>query len=1069
MKKVNQTMLMLMIAMLCLSPGITAKERHLTTAELLAQQQWRLTGTVVDEDGTPLEGVTIAIVGETRSTKTDVNGNFGIEVAVGQVIEFKYLGLGSHRVTITDQRTVRITMAQSVNVLEEVAITALNIAREKRELGYSIGEVKGEELTTARETNVINSLAGRVPGLIINQNAGGPAGSSHVLIRGNTELTGNNQPLYVVDGIPLDNTNYGSAGQWGGFDLGDGISSINPDDIENISVLKGPAASALYGSRASHGVILITTKKARADKRLGIEFNSTTTTETQLTRYDNIQSIYGQGVHGLIYGGDQDRFSSNMSWGPKIDAGLNMVYFDGAVRPYEFIRDNIDGFFRTGLTSTNTVVFNTVRDDTGVRLSYTNLTNRDIVPNSGMNRNTINLRTNTKFAKKLDLDMKVNYVREDVNNRPALSGHRANPGANLVRLATTFDQAWLKDNYVTAEGEYADWNARNAYNLNPYWIINEMSNVSDKNQVMASALLRYQITPKLQAQLTGGGEINMFGFQEFAPPTTPGFEPGFLQNSSFSNFLYNTELLLIFRDKKGKFDYGFNAGGNVFYVNNMTDIVTARNMQMRETVALQSFLEKEIVEDSYRKQINSLFAMGNVGFDNLLFLDATIRMDQSSTLPSNNNTYVYPSISGSFMFSELLNMKSILPYGKLRASFAQVGSDTDPYQLSLMYGLTDKTYDGYSLANVFNLTIPNTQLRPTRTNSAEYGLELKFLQNRIGFDFTYYTQSSKDQIMSLNTSITSGYRAQLINAGEISNRGIEMVLNTRPIQKEDFSWDLNFNVARHRNEVTALADGITNFELESAAWMGVLVSAVVGENYGSIMGRDYQRSPSGDILINPSTGYPMVSTNLQVLGNAMWDWTGGMLTAVNYKDFSLSGIFDIKLGSDLFSMTQAAMYQGGKALETLEGRDAWYRSEEQRLAAGVMPANWTPTGGYLASGVIATTNAEGVTTYRPNDILVNPQEYWTFMTNNIATPFIYDNSYLKMREISLSYRFPNRLVNKFAEAMSISVVARNPFILYRNVENIDPDSNYNNGRGMGLEFGSLPSRRSFGFNLNVRF
>lgn len=1037
--------------------------------ESIQQNSWRMTGSVIDKEGFPLIGASVQIKESQKGTVTDVDGKFFIDVSPNSILVIKYLGFIPQEIKVTNQKNLTITLEEEINLLKEVAVTALGIKREKKALGYSVGEVKGEELEKAKETNVINALAGKVPGLVISQTAGGPSGSSRVIIRGSTELTGNNQPLYVVDGVPLDNTNFGSADKNGGYDLGDGISSINPDDIENISVLKGPAASALYGSRASHGVILVTTKKAGGKKRLGIEFNSTTTLEQQLTKYNNLQTTYGQGSDGRITGQD-DNHSSNRNWGPKIDEGLYITYFDGVKRPYKFIENNIDGFFRTGVTTTNTVILNAVQDQTGVRFSYTNMQNWDIVPNSDMSRNTINLRANTQFAQKLDLDVKMNYVREDVKNRPSLSGSQTNVGKNLITLATTFDQRWLKNNYKTTDGDYYDWNNHDVYNLNPYWIVNEMQNNSNKDKISGTGILSYKFNDKFNARLTGGGEINLFKFKDYAPVSTPGKDTGYLQTQTFTNYTYNTELLISYKDKFGLFDVGANVGGNIFFVNNRTDVTTATDMRMREVVALQSFLNKETTEDVYRKQINSAFGMVNIGYNNFLYLDATLRCDKSSTLPSGKNTYVYPSLSGSFVFSEVLNInKDLLPYGKIRASVAQVGSDTSPYRLKLAYSMLDKSYSTYSLGTIYNSEVPNANLKPTRTNSAEFGIDLKFLKNRLGLDFTYYTQNSKDQIMRLNTSIASGYRAKIVNAGEIENKGIEIVLSGRPVETKDFSWDMSVNFSKNSNKVKSLASGLDRFTLAEAAWLNVTVDAVVGENYGAIMGRDFKRNPDGDIIIDGSTGYPIIQDQPSVLGNATWDWTGGLSTTFRYKNISVSTIFDAKFGADLYSMSARSFYAIGKSKETLEGRDGWYRSEEQRLEAGVAATAWIPTGGYIAKGVVESVDASGNVTYTPNTRAISPEEYWRNVTTYAPSVFVYDNSYVKIREITLSYRLPRNLIKKFADDISVSFVSRNPFIIYKNVDNIDPDSNYNNSSGMGLEFGSLPSRRSFGFNLNVKF
>ena len=942
------------------------------------------------------------------------------------------------------------------------AVSNTNMSWGAKADGTGVAEVQGEALTKAKETNVINSMAGRVPGLVVTQTAGGASGSSRVILRGSTEMTGNNQPLYVIDGVPLDNTNFGSAGTYGGFDLGDGISSVNPDDIESMSVLKGPAASALYGSRASHGVILITTKKANKDK-ISVEYNGTMTFDTQLAKWDDVQQIYGMGSNGTYPINAVS--NTNMSWGAKAD-GTNMLkYFDGVERPYLIVPDNTSQFFRTGFTATNSAIIGVNNGKTGIRFTYTDMRNKDIVPKTHMSRDIFNLRANTS-AGKFDLDFSVNYTREDVKNRPALGDSKSNIGKNLMTLATTYDQAWLKS-YQDANGEYANWNGMDPYNVNPYWDVYKNSNSSKKDQFRFNGKVVWNITQHLKVQGTAGAELNWFTFEDYKAPTTPGYESGYLQNNNFRNRMYNFELLALYNNSWGNFDFNATLGGNLYKVNNQTIVTTAKDMKIRDVVALMSFNEVSVEPYSYRKQINSIYGAVNLGWKHMLYFDATLRGDQSSTLPISNNMYIYPSFSGSFVFSELLKLGDKLPYGKVRMSWAQVGSDTDPYQLGLVYTKSKFAYPGYTIGYISNGTIPNKDLKPTKTNSFEMGLELKFLKNRIGLDFTYYSQLSKNQIMGMASSSTSGYGYRLINAGEIENKGVEIALNTRPIQTKDFSWDLNFNFSKNSNKVKKLVDDMDMFELEKATWLDVQVAAKVGENFGSIVGPDFQRNENGDILIDPSTGLPMYDKSNHVLGNASWDWTGGVYTNFSYKNISLSAVFDVKVGADLYSMSARAAHETGKSMATLEGREAWYKSEEARQAAGYAKdsPDWIPTGGFIAPGVI--DNGDG--TYRENDIIINPEKYWMNVCRNAPSMFIYDNSYVKCREITLSYTLPKTWLKNVIDGLTVSFVARNPFIVWKNIPNIDPDSNYNNTTGMGMEYGSLPSRKSYGFNINVKF
>lgn len=1025
-----------------------------------ASQRITVTGVVEDAEG-PIIGASVVEKGASNGIVTDIDGKFSIRVAAGATLSISCVGYQTIEVAASTS-PMTIMMEQDSQVLSEVVVTALGIKRDRKALGYGLDEVSGASFEKAKETNVINSMAGRVAGLVVSQTAGGPSGSTRVILRGSTEMTGNNQPLYVVDGVPLDNTNFGSAGTSGGYDLGDGISSINPDDIESMTVLKGPSASALYGSRASHGVILITTKKANAE-RYSVEYNGTLTVDQQLSKWNDVQQIYGMGSNG-IYSIDAVS-NTNKSWGPKADGSNMLTYFDGVQRPYLIIPDNMSGFFRTGLTANNSVTVSSNTGTTGLRFTLTDMRNKDIVPQTHMSRDIFNLRANSTLGQ-VDLDFSVNYTHESVKNRPALGDSKSNIGKNLMTLATTYDQNWLRT-YQDENGEYSNWNGMDPYNVNPYWDVYKNSNDSKKDLFRLHASATYNINSHIKIKGTAGAELNWFDFQDFKAPTTPGFEAGYLQQSAFKNKMYNFELLAMYNNRWGDFDFSATAGGNIYKVDNSTVITTAQDMQIRNVVALMSFNETSLQENSYRKQINSLFAAVNVGWKNLLYLDATIRGDKSSTLPTGNNTYVYPSVSGSFVFSELIKRGDILPYGKLRLSFAQVGSDTDPYQLGLVYSKSKFTYPGYTIGYIDNETIPNKNLKPTRTNSFEIGFETKFLNNRIGLDFTYYNQTSKDQIMGMASSWTNGYTRRLINAGKIQNQGIEIALNTRPLQIGDFAWDLNINFSKNNNKVKSLVDDMDMFELEKATWLDVQIAAKVGEDFGSIIGPDFQRNDKGEILIDPATGLPLYDKSNHVLGNASWDWTGGLSTTFSYKNFALSALFDVKVGGDLYSMSARASYESGKNPATLVGREEWYKSEEQRMAAGIAKGadTWTPTGGFVAPGVI--DNGDG--TYRPNDIKINPEDYWMSVCRNAPSMFIYDNSYVKCREITLTYQFPKKWLGKVVQDMSISFVTRNPFIVWKNIPDIDPDSNYNNTTGMGLEYGSLPSRKSYGVNLYVKF
>ncbi len=540
---------------LCLWGGFSQVRAASFENFAIEQQSNKVTGIVNDEFG-PVIGASVVEKGTSNGVVTDLDGKFSLNVKSGATLIISFVGYKQQEVK-AGNAPLNIVLEEDSKMLSEVVVTALGIKRERKALGYGVAEVQGEALTKAKETNVINSMAGRVPGLVVTQTAGGASGSSRVILRGSTEMTGNNQPLYVIDGVPLDNTNFGSAGTYGGFDLGDGISSVNPDDIESMSVLKGPAASALYGSRASHGVILITTKKANKDK-VSVEYNGTLTFDTQLAKWDDVQQVYGMGANGTYPINAVS--NTNMSWGAKAD-GTNMLkYFDGVERPYLIVPDNTSQFFRTGFTATNSAIIGVNNGKTGIRFTYTDMRNKDIVPKTHMSRDIFNLRANTS-AGKFDLDFSVNYTREDVKNRPALGDSKSNIGKNLMTLATTYDQAWLKS-YQDASGEYANWNGMDPYNVNPYWDVYKNSNSSKKDQFRFNGKVVWNITQHLKVQGTAGAELNWFTFEDYKAPTTPGYESGYLQNNNFRNRMYNFELLALYNNSWGNFDFNATLGGN---------------------------------------------------------------------------------------------------------------------------------------------------------------------------------------------------------------------------------------------------------------------------------------------------------------------------------------------------------------------------------------------------------------------------------------------------------------------------------------------------------------------------
>ena len=1042
-----------------------------------------LKGKVVSDTGEPLAAVSISNQRLNVTVVSGKDGSFEIPAQSQSRLLFTSIGY-EDKMFIVESLTqpATIVLTASVRKLDEVVVTSLGIKREKKALGYAVGEVKGEQIDKARDPNVINTLAGRVPGLIISNTAGGPGSAAKVLIRGNTDITGNNQPLYVVDGVPMDNSNYGATTNdkyASGFDLGDAISAIDPNDIESISVLKGPAASALYGGRAGHGVIMITTRKGANRKSLGIELNSTATFESLLTRADDNQYEYGQGMSGSIPTSQLvSRNTLFSNFGAKLDPNLTIPSFNGGTASYGLVKNNIENFFRTGTTFANNIAITGGNETSTVRFSYSNLYNNDIVPKSYLNRNTFTLRGTSKIGTKLNLDVRATYMNEYVKNRPGLADDPGNIGFNFVGLANNVDQKVFEEGYQDQFGNYVEWGG-GQYHLNPYWVINRMSNITRKDRLMSIVQLNYSPTYWLSLQGRINNDFTYLGFEKFSPPTTPGALTGRLDGTDTRFSFTSADVLVTMKKTFGHIDGSVNIGGSMEFYRNRGSAKVGTNMVVMDAVAFNSFKTNTVTETNIRKRTNSFYSTLSLGYHGYLYLDATIRRDISSTLPVGNNSYWYPSLGASFIVSDAIpNMKtSVVNFFKVRASAAEVGNDTDPYQLSLNYALHALQPSSTVIGFIANTANPNANLRPTRTRSFEAGADLKFLDNRLGLEFTWYTQNSRDQINYVNIPFSGGFASRVINAGTISNTGVEILVTGKPVVTKNFTWEVAANAAHNKNVVKSLAEGVTYITLSDARWLGISVIAEPNLPYGTMLGYEAQRTPDGQVILDPTTLHPLASDERTAVGKGTWNWTGGLTNTFRYKNLSLTAVIDVKTGADLFSMTNLFAVTRGQHKMTLAGRQEWIQSEEARLAANKTLDEWIASGnakGYVPQGVVQTgTDPQGKPAYTANTKPVDPNAYWPQYYGDdkgIAGPFIYDASYIKLREIVLSYNLPARLIRKIsAQGIAVSVVSRNPFIIHKNVPNVDPDSNYNNGNGQGLEYGSLPGRRSWGFNLNIKF
>lgn len=1035
-------------------------------------QEIKITGNVTSlEDEQPIPGVSIVIFGTTKGASTDFDGNYSIVAKKGDILQFSAIGFADQKITVEDKTVINVKLLQSTEQLDEIVVTALGISRKEQSLGYAISKVDGEGLAEIKSINAVNSLSGKVAGVDIAQPNTGLGGSSKVIIRGNTKFNGSNQPLYVIDGVPMDNGTLGQAGQYGGQDLGDGISSINPDDIETMSVLKGPAASALYGSRGGNGVILITTKsfKNNSKSKFNIDFSTNVTFDQVVGEYDDVQHIYGQGIKTPPK--DIGDATGMWSWGGKLDPDLQFISFNGQLRDYGLKKEHIKSFFRTGNTIQNTIAFSGGNEGANFRFSASDVSADDIVPNSGLHRNNFTLRGTMKMWEKLTLDAKINYTIEDVDNRPYLGFSGANTALALLGLPGNFDQQWLKDNAVDTNGDYVFWNSATRI-INPYYSLYHMKNESKKNRLLGYVSLNYKMTDWLDFKFKSGIDTFTYDYYNFSPRTTPLAEWGEMRKIDSKTTETNTEFLFSAnKELNDDWTVGGSFGGNIMSFENETNTILGKNQGSDNLISINNYNDFVIERNNPRKEVRSFYGFANIGFKDYAFVDITGRQDWSSTLKQGNNGYFYPSITGAVVLTKAIEKikTTAIPYLKLRASYAEVGGDTNPYANNTYFDFPYST-NGTNFSTVNNNTY-FTNINPSRTKGYELGLDAKLFNWRVGLDVTYYNQTTFDEIMNIPISNANGFQSASINAGEINNKGWEVMVNIVPVKTEDARWDLTFNFAKNRNKIVKLHPDAKRQTIAQADWISSLITAEEGGSYGDIVGYDFKRTADGTPIMD-ANGLPIRSDEQVSLGNGQFDFTGGITNTVQYKGFKLRALIQVKSGADLLSMTNQKLHQQGAHIATLEGRDEWAQSESAREEANILPANWVATGGYLANGVIQDGVSGGNPTYKANDVYVDPRVYWGNIANaHIIKPFIYDASYVKLREVSVSYTLRPETMKKikFIKALTFSVIGRNLWLIHSNIPNIDPESTYSISNGQGYEYGSLPQRKSFGFNLTAKF
>ncbi len=980
---------------------------------------------------------------------------------------FSFIGMETKTVSVGTAGVIDVVLETSNEALGEVVVTAFGIKRQKKALGYSVQEVQSEDLTEAREGNVLNSLKGKVAGVYINASSnGGAGGSSFVSIRGNSSLTGDNKPLFVVDGIPIDNQTLDEPNSFNGFDYGDGIGNVNPDNIASISVLKGPSAAALYGARGANGVILITTKSGQTGKGIGVEVNSNFTFEnpsvnptfqnTWAGGYDdNYTSLGTRTVDGQevsVWPGwllDQ--------WGGKMD-GRPIIYEFAPEWGVQSLTpqptDNVKNFYRTGTTFTNTVAVSGGGDKSTFRLSVSDMNNQSIVPNSSIGRQSVSLRASSQVSKRLFAEGKVDYTKQTGTNRIQNGISLINLPSSLEVLPRSLDFNLLKD-YKKADGRMQSYKSGQPYN--PYWITDEFKNNDTRDRIMGMVRIKFDFTDWLSIQ--GRTGTDFYADKRFAmiPQGTPGAANinGQVQNTMWNVKEENSDVLLtathdFFSDFSGSFSLGAN------HLNREQEVVGIRGQNL-SVPGLYHIDYASLVyprNEISKKQINSVYFTGQVGYKNYLFVDVTGRNDWSSTLGPNDRSFFYPSISTSFVFTDALKIDSnILTFGKLRASYAEAGNDADPYQTKAGYYYNSVSFNGLRMARI-DSRIPLADLKNELTTSYEVGMDLRLFKNRLGIDITYYDQSTSNQILPIEVSDATGFSNRMINAGEIQNRGMELMINATILKSRDFSWEMSLNLSRNRSEVVSLVPGIDSHTLLSG---DATIEARVGESYGNIVGYALRRNEAGQFVVN-SQGKWQKALTQTVLGNIQPDALGGMTNVFTYKSFSLSSLLDIRLGGQVYSYSKYDQMAKGTGIFTEA------RAPEDLIVDGVVI---DPAGDIVVGDVTYSKNAKQLLASQ----YYAEQGPW----GGIAEPMVIDADYVTLREVVLGYSFSPEFLQKtpFTKA-KFSIVGRNLFYLYRDPEfklmGISPESAFNTeAYAQGVEARGLPTTRSVGFNLSISF
>ena len=1021
----------------------------LLNLSLLAQQKI-ISGKITDATtGQPVVGSTVTVKGSTVATQTNSDGNFTITVPNSNSrLAISSIGFEPKEIALNGQSNISVTLKTSNLQLNEVVVTALGIKRQVKSLGYSTTEIQGSALTESRTPNLANALSGQIAGVSVAGTGTGPNGSTRITIRGNTSLTGGGTPLYVIDGVPFDAGNQGSSGKWGGPDYGDALSTINPDDIETINVLKGVAGSALYGYRGGNGVIVITTKSGSHSNGIGVELNNNTTFSNVIDERD-FQYVYGQGSNGIKPTTiEAAQNTSTSSWGPKID-GSSVVDAIGNSVPYVAHKDNFKNFYKTGINSQSSVSLSGRNTNGNFRLGVTNGNSSEVIPKSGSEQQGINFNSNYNLTPKLHLSFTASYMHEKVKNRPWNSDAPGSVIASTYQLASTYDIRVLDPSVDLNGDEILPGGPTNIYFDNPYFVANYFKNTTSRDRYTGNIILKYDFTNWLSLQGQVSRNSILADQSNIVPYGTGWQHSGSLDVSSSNNRELNASFMFDINKKFGTdFSVHANLGGN--HEDNLYKAAsTGGGLDLPYWYSVNNIVNHTYNVDFSEYKVNSFYGSADLGYRDYLFITFTGRNDWFSTLNPKTNNIFYPSVSGSFVFSDAFHMPSWVTFGKLRASWAKSSAGTSPYNTALSYSNLNVDYGGIIFSSIDQGTVPNALLKPINIQETEVGINMSFLDSRLSIDAAVYNKRTDDDILNVSISNTSGYESSLQNIGKLRNRGLELMLSGVPVQTKNFSWRPSFNIAFNDSKVLYLSPGVTTLILgdgDPARFGNFSIKQIVGQPYGQLTGFAYRRDANGNKIFG-ADGLPLRTDDLVSLGSGVYKTTGGFSNDFKYKNFTLSSLFDFKYGAKVYSVSNAQFASMGLHKNTLAGRD----------------------GGYVGKGV----TEDG----KVNTTVVDAQTYWQSISgesgegvDNIEEEYVYDASFIKLRNLSLSYTISQSVLkNTFVKGLTFSLVARNVAIIMKHIPNIDPESNLTSTVEQGVEYNPYPPIRQLGFNLNVKF